>query len=369
MEGFQGVFAGASVLVTGHTGFKGAWLTAWLTRLGARVTGFALDPVTRPNLFSILGAGPTLDDGRGDMCDSQVVERAVMSAQPDFVFHLAAQPLVRASYQEPAKTFETNVMGTVHLLNTLRRVDRSCTVVVVTSDKCYDNREWVRGYREDDSLGGRDPYSASKACQEIVAASYRQSFFSGAESPVRIASARAGNVIGGGDWNADRIVVDCVGALTRQEAILVRNPNSTRPWQHVLDPLSGYLWLAARVKRDSTLAQAWNFGPSDESVRSVRDLVEAFIAAWGNGAWKQAGDASAPREADLLSLSCEKARQQLGWTPTWSFSSAVRQTTRWYRAWAHGKEDLRALTLAQIGEYEQDAAAKGARWVLPADAQ
>ena len=342
---------GRSVLVTGHTGFKGAWLSFWLTRLGARVTGLALPPETTPSLFDQLGLAESLDHRVGDIRDAATVRSAVAAADPDIVLHLAAQPLVLRGYRDPLGTWATNVMGTAHLLDALRGHDRPCAAVIVTTDKVYRNREWDFSYRETDRLGGHDPYSASKAAAELAVDSWRQSFLR--DGLVRVASARAGNVIGGGDWSENRIVPDLVRALAAGQEIAVRNPRATRPWQHVLEPLGGYLRLA-RLLHDSAepvLQDTFNFGPGSEAHRSVRDLVEQSLRHWP-GVWRDASDPAAPHEAGKLALTIDRARATLGWAPVWDFAATIGRTIDWYRASLAGGGDARALTTADIDAYE-----------------
>ena len=354
---FDKAFKNRSVLVTGHTGFKGAWLCLWLTHLGARVTGYSLPPPTRPSLFDLARLKDKVDHHTGDVRDCGALRRVVMRARPDFIFHLAAQSLVRMSYQAPLETFQTNVMGTANLLAVLKEWKRPCVVVAVTSDKCYQNREIASGYRETDPMGGNDPYSASKGCAELVAACWRKSFFSG-DGKVRLATARAGNVIGGGDWASDRIVPDCIRALCRNRPIMVRNPPAVRPWQHVLEPLGGYLTLAARMssRNGGDFCSAWNFGPGNRNKKTVRLLVEETIAHWGRGTWKKAVTGSSPApEAVLLALNSDKARRQLGWRPAWGFSKTVRETVTWYKAWHEGDRDLQRLCLDQIQAFGKSA--------------
>ena len=348
-------YAGRRVLVTGHTGFKGAWLCEWLLGFGAQVQGVALPPEQR-SLFDALGLERRMGHAILDICDAAALRAHVAALQPEFIFHLAAQPLVRLSYREPAVTFATNVQGTAHLLDAVRVADFPCSVVVVTSDKCYRNEGKPRAFRESDPLGGHDPYSASKAAAEIVTAAYRDSFF--VHDPrVALASARAGNVIGGGDWAADRIVPDAMRALESGRPVPVRNPAHTRPWQHVLEPLGGYLLLgakleAARVAGDAALfASAFNFGPQPGANRSVCDLVEQILKAWP-GKWEQATQEEHLREAPVLSLDIEKAHDLLGWSPRWDFEQTVAETVAWYRTVHEGK-DVVAETQKQIAAYSR----------------
>ena len=356
-------FAGIPVLVTGHTGFKGSWLSEWLLLLGAEVHGLALEPDTDPSLFRQLGLAKRLNHMVADIRDPEAVRAAFTAARPRVVFHLAAQPLVRRSYQQPEQTFATNVMGTTYVLEGARTCDHPCVAVLVTSDKCYENLETGRDYREGDALGGHDCYSASKAAAEIVTSAYRRSFFLN-DPDKRIASARAGNVIGGGDWAEDRIVPDCIRHLQRGEPIPVRNPHATRPWQHVLEPLGGYLELASRLlegpiqgegNRGDAAYAAFNFGPSPESERSVQGLVEEVLRSW-SGRWENQSDPSAPHEAHRLSLDISKAARILGWHPRWDFSRTIRETVDWYHSAVEcrGPEDFRSLTTRQISDYYQE---------------
>ena len=345
--GMSGFWEGKRVLVTGHTGFKGSWLSLWLTELGATVHGLALPPDTTPALFNQLDLAASVDHFVGDIRNAELVADRVWRVQPDVVFHLAAQPLVRRSYSEPALTWETNVMGTVHVLEALRSLDNLCAVVVVTTDKVYENREWLHAYRETDRLGGHDPYSSSKSAAELAVASWRSSFFTDS-SGIRVATARAGNVIGGGDWAADRIVPDLVRALSAGEPVQVRNPGSVRPWQHVLEPLSGYLLLAEKLYlSDSVLLQdAFNFGPGFDGFRSVGDLVTECLR-WWPGEWEASGAVGGPHEAGLLALATEKAHSLLGWQPRWSFAEGVKQTMAWYLQIQAGV-DQQSMCLLQI---------------------
>lgn len=352
-----------SILVTGHTGFKGSWLALWLSRLGARVTGYALAPPTEPNLFTLLRSTDFVRHEEGDIRDLAHLGRVVEAAKPDVVFHLAAQPLVRLSYEQPLETLSVNVLGTATVLEALRGLDKPCAVVVVTSDKCYENRGWPFGYRETDPMGGHDPYSMSKGCAELVTSSWRRSYLSG-NSPVAVASARAGNVIGGGDWARDRIVTDCIEALRHGRPIGVRSPFATRPWQHVLEPLSGYLWLGALLQGPHArrFADAWNFGPAPAGIQPVRELVRLAIENWGAGSWLDQSSPDAPHEAHTLALCCDKAHRALDWWPTWDFADGVRETVRWYRDWHEKKGNMRDLTENQIERYAERAAAAGIAW-------
>ncbi|MEY5026181.1 MAG: hypothetical protein RLZZ244_1709 [Verrucomicrobiota bacterium] len=359
---FGQVFAGKRIWLSGHTGFKGSWLAEWLLRLGAEVHGFALAPDTTPALFDQLGLASRLVHQIGDIRNPRLVAESIQAARPDFVFHLAAQPLVRRSYALPVETYETNVMGTIHVLEALRSLSSPCTALLVTTDKCYENREHGLPYKEEDHLGGRDPYSSSKAMAEIAIAAYRLSYFGTAQSRIRVASARAGNVIGGGDWAEDRIVPDSMRALQKGEPIAVRNPHATRPWQHVLEPLSGYLWLAARLSMDPTAPAALNFGPDPECNRSVRDLVSEVLRHWP-GSWTDGSDPRAPHEARLLSLCIDKARELLEWRPVWGFEETLAQTVRWYRAVSAGESSLE-LTRTQIEAYTAAARAARVAWSL-----
>lgn len=361
---FNDSFRGRRVLVTGHTGFKGAWLSQWLLDLGAEVHGFALAPDTAPSLFDLLGLDQRLASHCiGDVRDAAAVHATVAAVQPEIVLHLAAQPLVRLSYREPAATWATNVLGTVHLLEALRVVGGVRSCVVVTSDKCYENREQIWGYRENEAMGGHDPYSSSKGAAELAVASWRRSFFHD-PSGLRLASGRAGNVIGGGDWSADRIVVDFVKAIAAGQPLRLRNPGATRPWQHVLEPLSGYLWLAARLGGDEgdRFADGWNFGPADASVTTVQDLADRLVAAWGQGRVEVPGNVGQPHEAGLLKLDVSKAAAHLGWRGVWDVARTAHETVVWYKAHHGGAQDLLNLTRHQIATYSTDARTAGLSW-------
>jgi CDP-glucose 4,6-dehydratase len=366
MNALEACYRGRSVLVTGHTGFKGSWMVQWLAMLGARVSGYALAPPTRPSMFELCGLETLLDHRLADIRDDEQLDKALAAAQPEVIFHMAAQSLVRRSYDDPIETLDVNAMGTAKVLEAVRRSGRPCAVVVVTSDKCYANNNWVWGYRENDPMGGADPYSMSKGAAELVADSWRQSYFR--NTPVRLASARAGNVIGGGDWAQDRIVTDCVEALIAGRPIEVRNPLATRPWQHVLEPLSGYLWLGQSLLRQDgdAFAEGWNFGPSSHSVRNVQALVDKVLRAWGAGEWRLANEANPPKEAMSLALNCDKAAQRLRWFPVWDFDQSVNATVDWYKAWNSG-QDAGECTRRQIGAYVEAARDQGLAWAAQAE--
>ena len=364
---FSHTYRGKRVLVTGHTGFKGAWLCEWLLSLGANVSGFALQPPTKPALFDQLQLSGRIVDSRGDIRDAAAIAEWVRCVQPEFIFHLAAQPLVRLSYDQPVETYSTNVMGTVHLLEAARQLNGRCTIIAVTTDKCYENREWVHSYREEDPMGGHDPYSSSKGAAELVIAAYRRSYFSSPNSAIRLASARAGNVIGGGDWALDRIVPDCVRALSKNEPIVVRNKVATRPWQHVLEPLSGYLWLGSQLSKGDSqplaLASGFNFGPGLSSNRSVADLVAQITKYWPGQVDYQINPKSV-HEAKLLNLAIDKSQHYLGWCPVWNFNRTIEETVGWYlRNQQDGKHGT-AAAIAQIAAYTSDARAMNLPWSI-----
>jgi len=367
----QSAYNGKRVLLTGHTGFKGSWLAEWLLSMGAIVEGYARDPQPHEVLFDQLGLSPRLAaDHRGEISDLAKLTQVVARFQPEYVLHLAAQPLVRYSYDCPVETFATNVMGTAHVLEAVRQAGVAATVVAVTTDKCYENREWLHAYREEDPMGGHDPYSASKGAAEIVIASYRRSFFE--HGPAKLASARAGNVIGGGDWATDRIIPDCIRALRGGSPIPVRNKTATRPWQHVLEPLSGYLWLGATLADPAliqpsppldALASSFNFGPALTSNRTVAQLVAELIKHTG-GEWVDASDPAALHEASKLNLATDKAFHLLQWQPVWAFEETIAKTADWYLGADAGKDPL-DLTRSQIRSYEEAAAEKGLSWASP----
>lgn len=368
MKEFGGSFAGKTVLVTGHTGFKGSWLSLWLSELGARVVGFALPPET-PSLFNGLGLSRLVDSRLGDVRDAALVEKTMREVRPEIVFHLAAQPLVRLSYDAPSETFAANVLGTAHVLDAVRGTDSVRVCQVVTTDKCYENREEAGyAYREEDRLGGRDPYSASKACAEIVAASYRDSFFSArAGRIVSLSTSRAGNVIGGGDRAIDRLLPDCARSLAEGRPIEVRNPSSTRPWQFVLEPLSGYLSLAVRQLSEPALfAEAWNFGPPHGGALGAGAVAELAVRAWGSGrSTSTPPDPGAPHEAGCLELDSSKSSARLGWKPAYGVEDAVAKTIAWYRAAAAPGFDAASFSREQISDYVEAARRAGAAWTAP----
>ena len=340
------------VFLTGHTGFKGSWLSLWLSSMGAKVTGYALAPNTTPSLFNVLDIDSLIETSHiADIRDLPTLQKAMTQAEPDVAIHLAAQPLVRNSYANPVETYATNVMGTVHVLESSRSIKSVRATVVVTSDKCYENREREAGYREDEAMGGFDPYSSSKGCAELVTSAYRQSYFTNHTQGNQIASARAGNVIGGGDWSEDRLIPDAIKAFEASQPLMIRNPLATRPWQHVLEPLSGYLILAQALYGHScAFASAWNFGPNDNDNRTVQEVAELMISQWDKTArWKKEGSEQ-PHEAHLLKLDCSKARSQLGWFPKWNLELATQKIVQWQKAY-QAKENMQAVSLAQINRY------------------
>ncbi|NCD09295.1 MAG: CDP-glucose 4,6-dehydratase [Negativicutes bacterium] len=366
---FGGIYRGARVLVTGHTGFKGSWLCTWLASMGAIVHGFSLEPDTQPNHFDLIAPMPGLQTTIGDIRDLSALEKTWTAFQPEIVFHLAAQPLVRLSYDQPLETLHVNVLGTAHVLDVSRRTPSVRAMVLVTSDKCYENHEWVWGYRENDPMGGYDPYSASKGCAELVISAYRTSFFNpkdyGEAHHTLLASARAGNVIGGGDWGRDRIVTDIMLAAQGDYKLLIRNPKAIRPWQHVLEPLSGYLLLGQRLLEGHVeFAEGWNFGPNEHDAISVLDVVHHMQRRWPRIQYEISPDSSNLHEAGLLRLDCSKSRQRLNWRGTWSNDQAFSQTVQWYREFY---ERGRVLTYEQLTFYLRDAMVKGISWIEPVD--
>ncbi len=344
-----------TVLITGHTGFKGGWLVLWLQSLGANVIGFALPPSTQPNLFTLANIADASHSVLGDIRDFNTVQQLLLDTQPEIIIHMAAQPLVRHSYAEPLETYATNVMGTVHLLEAARSVKSVRVILNVTTDKCYDNKEWVWGYRENEALGGYDPYSSSKACAELVTAAYRNSYFHinrYDQHRVAIASARAGNVIGGGDWSQDRLIPDIIrSCLEKQSSVVIRNPNAQRPWQHVLEPLHGYLLLVQKLyTQPAEFSEAWNFGPDYQDTKPVSWIVDYIIKLLNNGASWMLDEQPQLHEAACLKLDCSKARSKLNWQPRWNLERGLAETVYWYRAY-QAEEDMRNISLAQIESY------------------
>jgi CDP-glucose 4,6-dehydratase len=365
--GIMDNFRDKTVLITGHTGFKGSWLSAWLKLLGAKVIGIGLDPVTQPSHFIASNIGLEIMDLRIDIRNRLEIEDAIVSYKPDFVFHLAAQALVQDSYKDPITTWETNVIGTLNVLEGLRKLDKQCAAVIITSDKCYKNYELSRGYSEVDELGGSDPYSASKGAAELAIQSHIKSFFPLESSKIRISSARAGNVIGGGDWAKDRIIPDCVKSWEQGNSVKLRNPQATRPWQHVLEPLSGYLTLAiALTKKNELHGEAFNFGPSQEQDKSVLDLVNEMSKHWEKVKWNIAeiefGDKF---EAGLLKLDSTKSKKILGWEATMSFYQTIKMTSEWYQNYYAKPSNADVRTNLQIQEYVELSQAKGLKWANP----
>lgn len=364
MKAFADTYRGRRVLVTGHTGFKGSWLAQWLLQLGAEVAGYSVDIPSQPSNFELLGLDRHIRHYLGDIRDPQRLAAVIDEFRPDVVFHMAAQALVRHSYADPVNTFETNMMGMVHLLECVRQREWIAAAILITSDKAYRNDEWCWGYREIDALGGHDPYSASKSCADLIAQSYVYSFLR--ESKTRIAITRAGNVIGGGDWAADRIVPDCVRAWSKGELVAIRSPHATRPWQHVLEPLSGYLWLGARLLQGAPglHGEAFNFGPDAKVNQTVAELLDAMTTRWLGTRWEvPLGFENQGHEATLLKLSCDKALFQLQWSAILDFPATVAFTVDWYRSWHQGQTNMADYTDAQIEEYCAQAAAKQAVWM------
>jgi CDP-glucose 4,6-dehydratase len=351
-------WGGRRVLLTGHTGFKGSWLALWLQQMRAQVTGYALEPPSEPSLFALARVAEGMDSLHGDVRDLPALQAAVSAQRPEIVIHMAAQSLVRVSYRQPVETYATNVLGTVHMLEAVRQVGGVQAVIVVTSDKCYENRERGEAYREDDPMGGHDPYSSSKGCAELVASAYRRAFFAvGAEPRTQVASVRAGNVIGGGDWAPDRLVPDVVRALGENTAVRIRNPDAVRPWQYVLEPLAGYLMLAEALCREGTaFAGAWNFGPDAQDVQPVREVLAQLSQAWGRPVPWETLDGPQPHEARLLMLDSAKARERLHWKPRTRLSEALQRTAAWYQAWWEDA-DMHAFTLDEIRRYQAGGAA------------
>ncbi|MGB3491748.1 MAG: CDP-glucose 4,6-dehydratase [Elainellaceae cyanobacterium] len=346
---------GKKVFMTGHTGFKGSWMSLWLQSLGADLCGFSLPAPTEPNLFTVANVAEGMKSIEGDIRDLDSLQKAMVEHQPDIVIHMAAQPLVRYSYQHPVETYATNVMGTVHVLEAMRHVESARVGVMITTDKCYENKEWVWGYREDEPMGGHDPYSSSKGCAELVVSAYRDSFFSPAtydQHKVAIASARAGNVIGGGDWALDRLIPDIMRAIQENHPVLIRSPHATRPWQHVLEPIGGYMCLAEQLWHSGAdCAEGWNFGPTDDDAKPVSWIVERLTQMWGDGASWEVDGGNHPHEANYLKLDCSKAKARLGWTPRTSLATALEWIVEFYQAYQNNG-DMRSLTLEQIQRFQ-----------------
>lgn len=345
---------GKRVFITGHTGFKGSWLTLWLQSMGAVLKGYSLNPPTEPSLYESAAVDDLIDSTIGDIRNFDQLHAAISAFRPEIVFHMAAQPLVRLSYDEPIETYSTNVMGTVHLLEAIKRVGGVKAIVNITSDKCYENREWVWGYREHEAMGGYDPYSNSKGCAELVASAYRNSFFNEkdyAKHGVALASVRAGNVIGGGDWAKDRLIPDILRSFENNQTVIIRNPHAIRPWQHVLEPLSGYIAIAQRLYEEGpAFAEGWNFGPREDDAMPVQFIVETMVKIWGDdAAWLLDGNEH-PHEAHYLKLDCSKARMRLGWQPRWNLVETLERIVKWHKAWIAG-EDMLARSRNEISEY------------------
>ena len=353
MISYKNLYKGKTVLVTGHTGFKGSWLASWLEILGANVVGIALDPSTEPSHYTSIKLSNKIKDLRVDIRDKDSLEAAILSIKPDFIFHLAAQALIKKSYENPLETWHINLIGTLNILEAIRKLNKPCATVLITSDKCYENVEWVWGYRETDAMGGIDPYSASKGAAEIAIHSHIRSFFPKATTKVRIASARAGNVIGGGDWSESRIVPDCIKSWAIGDKVKLRNPNSTRPWQHVLEPLSGYLLLALNLyENDSLHGESFNFGPSSHSNFSVLNLAQEMSKYWDKVAWIDESHLNINQyEAGLLKLNCDKALHYLNWRSILSFNETVKITAEWYKSYYLNPEQIYKVTRAQISQY------------------
>lgn len=344
---------GKRVYLTGHTGFKGSWLSIWLESMGAIVKGYALEPPTSPSLFNVAGLSNHIDSEIGDIRDLVRLKSSMVNFNPDILIHMAAQPLVRLSYKEPIETFQTNVMGTVNVLESARFCNNLKSIVSVTTDKCYENKEWEWGYRENEAMGGHDPYSSSKGCAELVTSAYRKSFFSIKGAP-SLASARAGNVIGGGDWAEDRLIPDILKSFANSEDVIIRNPRSIRPWQHVLEPLSGYLILAEKLYSDEgdNYAEGWNFGPSDDDCREVSWILDRMVSSWGNGVSWKLDQGSNPHEAGYLKLDCSKAKMHLNWSPVWNLSYTLELIIDWHKTWLVG-DDMYERCLKEITDYSK----------------
>jgi CDP-glucose 4,6-dehydratase len=343
-----------TILVTGHTGFKGSWLSLWLQQMGAKVIGYSLEPPTEPSIFKAANVGQNMTSIQGDVLNAVQLRDVMATYRPSIVFHLAAQALVRRSYQDPLETLAVNVMGTANVLDAVRHSSSDVKVLLnITSDKCYENKEWEWGYREDEPMGGYDPYSSSKGCAELVTAAFRKSYFSANGMTTSIATARAGNVFGGGDWAEDRLIPDCIKAINRCDQIVIRSPGAVRPWQHVLEPIRGYLLLAEQLwENGADYAEGWNFGPGDDGARPVHWVVNKLCNLWGEAASWQVGEQTGMHEARLLKLDCSKAKYRLGWKPRWELQQGLQKTVDWYKAYFHG-EDMLHVTLKQIMDYSE----------------
>lgn len=356
-ELFQDIYKGKKVFITGHTGFKGAWLLQWLHMLGAHVKGYALPPENATDLYYLIGGDTFCESVFEDIRNIERLEEEIHSFQPDFIFHLAAQPLVRLSYEVPVETFAINAMGTANVLEAVRKLEKPCIVVLITTDKVYENKEWIYPYRETDTLGGYDPYSASKACAEIIIHSYLQSYFNTSkyeQHQKAIASARAGNVIGGGDWAKDRIIPDIVRAMEAKQPVIIRNPSAVRPWQHVLEPLGGYLLLGAKLSLDPLrYSGAWNFGPLADDNKQVEDIVQIALQIWGSGTYEKPTLANQPHEAGLLKLDVSKALNYLNWSPKYNASQAIKETISWYKVFHQQRDTIQSYTFNQIEAYQE----------------
>ena len=354
---FEDTYRNRAVLITGHTGFKGTWLTLWLNHLGSNVIGYALKPPTQPSLFELCALNTKVTSIEGDVRDFGHLKSVIQKYKPEIIFHLAAQALVRRSYSDPLETYSTNVMGTVHLLEAIRQIGGVRVIINVTSDKCYQNQEWVWGYRENDPMGGQDPYSSSKGCAELITAAYTKSYFNPdhyEKHGVSVASVRSGNVIGGGDWAEDRLLPDCMKALLENRPIVIRYPDAVRPWQHVLEPLFGYLVLGQHLYGDGpTFAGPWNFGPEDESGKPVRWIVERIAEIWGGKASWEVDQSFHPYEAHTLKLDCSKAKLKLGWYPQWDLETGLKKTIEWFKAY-RDREDMFITTISQIKDYTKE---------------
>lgn len=365
---FLELYKDRKVLITGHTGFKGSWLACWLMQLGAQVTGYSLPAPTDPSNYDLCSLEKRITSIVGDVRDVDHLTAVVEEQKPEIIFHLAAQPLVRLSYEEPRETFETNIMGVVNLFEAVRRTSSTKALVNITSDKCYENREWAWGYRENDPMGGFDPYSSSKGCSELVTAAYTRSFFPVeklAEHGVAVGSVRAGNVIGGGDWALDRLIPDCMRSLVAGEPIGIRNPGAVRPWQHVLEPLSGYLWLGSLLMSGyGQYTGGWNFGPEITDTEPVGSIVDRIVHRWGEGSWELTGEGQFRHEAAFLRLDCSKAWQKLGWAPIWSLKEALDQTIDWYRLYYDGGSNMYDRIVSEIDDYSHLAAKKDLPWAV-----